>query len=123
MARRLCAVSAVEAEFLTSARRPILLLRKHPDCPIAGEVAPQNRYLGVMLPTPMHYLLLQQATRPLVMTSGHLTEEPLAYQNDDVVRRLAGIADYFLTHNRPIYMHCDDSVTRIVLGQEFPLRR
>jgi hydrogenase maturation protein HypF len=124
MARRLCAVSAVEAELLTSARRPIVLLRKRPECPIAGEVALQNRDLGVMLPyTPLHHLLLQQAARPLVMTSGNLTEEPIAYQDDDAVRRLAGIADYFLTHDRPIQMHCDDSVTRIVLGKEFPVRR
>jgi len=122
--RRLCAVSAVEAELLTSARRPIVLLRKRPECPIAGEVAPQNRDLGVIHPyTPLHYLLLQQAARPLVMTSGNLTEEPIAYQDDDAVRRLEGIADYFLTHDRPIQMHCDDSVTRIVLGKEFPVRR
>jgi hydrogenase maturation protein HypF len=77
-----------------------------------------------MLPyTPLHHLLLQQAAQPLVMTSGNLTEEPMAYQDDDAVRRLAGIADYFLTHNRPIHIHCDDSVTRIVLGKELPVRR
>ena len=57
------------------------------------------------------------------MTSGNLTEEPLAYQDDDALRRLAGLADYFLTHNRPIYIRCDDSVTRIVFNQELPLRR
>jgi hydrogenase maturation protein HypF len=124
MARRLCTVSVVEAELLASARRPIVLLRKRLDCPIAEAVAPLNRYLGVMLPyTPLHHRLLQQAARPLVMTSGNLTEEPIAYQDDDAVRRLAGIADYFLTHNRPIQTRCDDSVTSIVLGQELPLRR
>jgi hydrogenase maturation protein HypF len=123
-ARRLCTVSAVEAEVLASARRPIVLLRKRPDCPIAEAVAPLNRYLGVMLPyTPLHHRLLQQAARPLVMTSGNLTEEPIACENGDAVRRLAGIADYFLTHNRPIYTRCDDSVTRIVFNQELPLRR
>jgi hydrogenase maturation protein HypF len=123
-ARRLCTVSAVEAETLTSERRPIVILRKRPDCPIAEAVAPLNRDLGVMLPyTPLHQRLLQQAARPLVMTSGNLTEEPLAYQDDDAVRRLAGLADYFLTHNRPICTRCDDSVTRIVFNQELPLRR
>ncbi|HEX9867494.1 MAG TPA: carbamoyltransferase HypF [Candidatus Tectomicrobia bacterium] len=123
-ARRLCIVSAVEAEILASPKRPIVLLRKRPDCPIADAVAPLNRYLGVMLPyTPLHHRLLQQAGRPLVMTSGNLSEEPIAYQDDDAVRRLAGIADYFLTHNRPIYTRCDDSVTRVVLNQELPLRR
>jgi hydrogenase maturation protein HypF len=123
-ARRLCTVGAIEAEILASARRPIVLLRKRLDCPIAEAVAPRNRYLGVMLPyTPLHHRLLQQAARPLVMTSGNLTEEPVAYQDEEAVRRLAGIADYFLIHNRPIYTRCDDSVTRIVLQQELPLRR
>jgi hydrogenase maturation protein HypF len=123
-ARRLCTVSAVEAELLTSTRRPIVVMRKRPDCPIAEEVAPQHRDLGVMLPyTPLHHMLLQQAARPLVMTSGNRSEEPIAYQDDDAVRRLAGIADYFLIHDRPIHMYSDDSVIRIVLGQELPLRR
>jgi hydrogenase maturation protein HypF len=123
-ARRLCTVSAVEAETLASARRPIVLLRKRSDCPIAEAVAPLNRYLGVMLPyTPLHHRLLRQVARPLVMTSGNLTEAPLAYQDDDALRRLAGLADYFLTHNRPIYTRCDDSVTRVVFNQELPLRR
>jgi hydrogenase maturation protein HypF len=123
-ARRICAVSAVEAETLTSERRPIVLLRKRPDCQIAEAVAPLHRDLGVMLPyTPLHHQLLQQVARPLVMTSGNLTEEPLAYEDNDAMRRLAGIADYFLIHNRPIYTRCDDSVTRIVFNQELPLRR
>ncbi len=122
--RRLCEVSAVEAKLLTSPRRPIVLLRKRDDCPIAEEVAPRNRYLGVMLPyTPLHHLLMRRTARPLVMTSGNLTEEPIAYEDDDAVGRLSGIADYFLTHNRPIHMRCDDSVTRVVMGRELPLRR
>jgi hydrogenase maturation protein HypF len=123
-AQRLCAISAVEAGMLAAPRRPIVLLRKHPDCPIADAVAPRNRDLGVMLPyTPMHHRLIQQVAGPMVMTSGNLTEEPIAYEDDDAVRRLAGIAEYFLTHNRPIHTRCDDSVTRIVLNQEAPLRR
>ncbi len=122
--RRLCEVTAVEAKLLTSPRRPVVLLRKLSDCPIAEEVAPRNRYLGVMLPyTPLHHLLMRQGARPLVMTSGNLREEPIAYEDDDAVGRLSGIADYFLTHNRPIHMRCDDSVTRVVLGRELPLRR
>ena len=77
-----------------------------------------------MLPyTPVHHLLLRQAARPLVMTSGNLTGEPIACEDDDAVRRLAGIADYFLTHNRPIHVRCDDSVTRVIFGRELILRR
>jgi hydrogenase maturation protein HypF len=122
--RGLCQVSAIEAELLASPRRPIVLLRKRDGCPIAEEVAPRNRYLGVMLPyTPLHHLLLWHAARPLVMTSGNLTEEPIAYEDDDAIGRLGGIGNYFLTHNRPIHMRCDDSVTRVVLGRELPLRR
>lgn len=122
--RRLCEVSAVEAKLLTSPRRPIVLLRKRDDCSIAEEVAPRNRYLGVMLPyTPLHDLLMRQVARPLVMTSGNLTEEPIAYEDDDAAGRLSGIADYFLAHNRPVHMRCDDSVTRVVMGRELPLRR
>jgi hydrogenase maturation protein HypF len=123
-ARTLCRVSTAEAALLTSARRPIVVLRKHDGCPIAEEVAPRNRDLGVMLPySPLHHLLLRHAARPLVMTSGNLTEEPIAYEDDDALPRLTGIADYFLTHNRPIHMRCDDSVTRVVLGREVLLRR
>jgi len=123
-AGRLCEVSAEEAKLLTSPRRPVVLLRKREGCPIAEEVAPRNRYLGVMLPyTPLHHLLMRQAARPLVMTSGNLTEEPIAYEDDDALERLSGIADYFLAHNRPIHMRCDDSVTRMILGRELPVRR
>jgi hydrogenase maturation protein HypF len=123
-ARTLCQVSAAEAALLTSTRRPIVLLRKHDCCPIAEEVAPRNRDLGIMLPySALHHLLLRYADRPLVMTSGNLTEEPIAYEDGDVLPRLAGIADYFLKHNRPIHMRCDDSVARVVLGREALLRR
>jgi hydrogenase maturation protein HypF len=123
-AQRLCQVSALEAALLTSPPRPIVLLRKRGDCPIAEAVAPRHRDLGVMLPyTALHHLLLQRVRRPLVMTSGNLTDEPIAYEDEEAVQRLSGIAEYFLTHNRPIHMRCDDSVLRVVRGQELPLRR
>ena len=78
-----------------------------------------------MLPyTPLHHLLLRELDgAPLVMTSGNRSDEPIAYEDDDAVARLAGIADLFLTHDRPIHLRCDDSVTRIVAGDELPLRR
>ncbi len=112
-----CEVSGVEEELLTSPRSPIVLLsrrKESPAPPISENVAPNNKYLGFMLPyTPLHHLLLRDALAILVMTSGNMSEEPIAYKNEDAVARLRGIADFFLLHNRDIYIRCDDSVTRI----------
>ena len=82
---------------------------------VAESVAPGNPSLGVMLPyTPLHHLLFAETGGlPLVMTSGNRSDEPIAYENDDAVARLNGIADLFLVHNRPIHVRCDDSVTRV----------
>jgi hydrogenase maturation protein HypF len=121
-ARALAEVSAAEEELLTSPRRPIVLLRKRGT--IAEAVAPRNPFLGLMLPyTPLHHLLLRAVGMPLVMTSGNRSDEPITYDDADALERLAGIADVFLTHDRPIHVRCDDSVTRVVDGLESPLRR
>ncbi|MEG1538203.1 MAG: Sua5/YciO/YrdC/YwlC family protein, partial [Clostridiales bacterium] len=106
-----CWINEQEQALLQSRRRPIVLLRKRMDAaPLAAEIAPHNGRLGVMLPyTPLHHLLLRGLTA-LVMTSGNVTDEPIAYEDQDAVQRLAGIADCFLTHNRPIFRRCDDSV-------------
>ncbi len=87
---------------------------------VADAVAPGNPSLGVMVPyTPLHHLLFDgTGGLPLVMTSGNRSDEPIAYENDDAVARLSGIADLFLVHNRPIQVRCDDSVTRVVVGLE-----
>jgi hydrogenase maturation protein HypF len=124
-AEALCEVRPAERELLLSPRRPIVLLRKRSGAGVAEEVAPHNPFLGVMLPyTPLHHLLLRASEGvPLVMTSGNRSDEPIAYEDRDAVERLAGIADLFLTHDRPIRVRCDDSVTRIVGGGELPLRR
>jgi hydrogenase maturation protein HypF len=124
-AEALCEFQPAERELLRSVRRPIVLLRKRPGAPVAEEVAPRNPLLGVMLPyTPLHHLLLRAMEgAPLVMTSGNRSDEPIAYEDQDAVERLAGIADLFLTHDRPIRVRCDDSVTRVVDGGELPLRR
>jgi len=124
-ARRIATVSPAEASLLASPRRPIVLLRRRAHAGIAAAVAPRNPYLGVMLPyTPLHHLLLHALdSMPLVMTSGNQTDEPIAYDDHDALARLTGIADLFLTHDRPIHIRCDDSVTRVVGGCELPLRR
>ena len=97
----------------------------HPEPASPRTCAPGNPCLGVMLPyTPLHHLLMQALGGiPLVMTSGNRSDEPIAYDDEDAVDRLAGIADLFLVHDRPIHVRCDDSVTRIVDGEELPLRR
>jgi hydrogenase maturation protein HypF len=124
-AESLCEVGSAERELLDHRSRPIVLLRKREGAGVAEEVAPRNPYLGVMLPyTPLHHLLLRAVGGiPLVMTSGNRSDEPIAYDDSDARRRLAGIADLFLTHNRPIHVRCEDSLTRVVDGTELPLRR
>jgi hydrogenase maturation protein HypF len=125
-AEALCEVGPAERELLLSPRRPIVLLRKRHGAPgVAGSVAPRNPFLGIMLPyTPLHHLLLHALPGvPLVLTSGNRSDEPIAYEDDDALQRLAGIADVFLVHNRRIHVRCDDSVTRAVGGVELPLRR
>ncbi len=123
-AEALAEVGPEERALLRSPRAPILLLRKRQPGEIAGEVAPRNPHLGVMLPyTPLHHLLLRAVGGPLVMTSGNRSDEPIAYRDGDATERLAGVADLFLVHDRPIHVRCDDSVTRVVAGVELPVRR
>jgi hydrogenase maturation protein HypF len=123
-ARELCEVDEAGAALLASTRRPVVLLPRRPGAPVAGPVAPGNRQLGVMLPyTPLHHLLLREAGRPLVLTSGNVSDEPIAYQDGDALARLAGIADSFLTHDRAIHVRADDSVVRPLRGGAALLRR
>jgi hydrogenase maturation protein HypF len=112
-------------ELLRGPERPIVLLRGRPATPVAEEVAPFQRYLGVFLPyTPLHHLLFAQGGfRALVMTSGNLSEEPIAIGNEEALRRLHGIADAFLLHDRDILIRCDDSVLRMAGGRPRQVRR
>ena len=123
--RRHCWVTADEKELLCSPACPIVLVRWLDDSTLCPSVAPGNRYLGVMLPySPLHHLLLQETGRPLVMTSGNLSEEPIAKDNDEAFRRLASLADIFLLHDRDIHARYDDSVWFVpVSGRSQPIRR
>jgi len=154
-----CHLSEDERRLLESPQRPIVLLRRREGSPISPQVAPNNRFLGVMLPyTPLHHLLLEQeaggsgedstggqgdgepkgvsphapahGSRPLarwpvalVMTSGNMSEEPIATGNREALERLDSLADAFLLHNRDIQVRCDDSVTRLFRGREAVIRR
>jgi len=124
-AERLCIVEAAARRELLSVQRPIVLLPRRMEGNVATGVAPRNRFLGVFLPyTPLHHLLLSSGKfNALVMTSGNLSEEPIAIQNEEAVQRLNGIADAFLVHNREILRRCDDSVVRIEMGLPQKLRR
>ena len=122
-----CIVSYAERKQLESRKRPIVLLHQKPDSNISADVAPKQDTLGVMLPyTPLHYLLLHtngQSPNVLVMTSGNLSEEPIAIGNDEALERLSSLADAFLMHNRDINTRCDDSVVRVFDEKAYSLRR
>ena len=111
--RKFAHVTPGEEALLVSNKRPIVLLAKKSPNSISSGISPKNRYFGTMLPyTPLHYLLMSCGFTALVMTSGNLSEEPIAVDNEAAFDRLSGIADYFLTHNRDIYVRCDDSIMR-----------
>ncbi len=125
-ARALCNVDDVEAALLEGTVRPVVLLRVRAGAAavVAPGVAPGLRELGLMLPTtPLHHLLLEAAGGPLVMTSGNVSEEPIAAENADALRRLGAIADLFLLHDRAIHARYDDSVVRVVAGEARMVRR
>ncbi len=101
------------APLLEDRSRPIVVARRRAGAAVAPSVAPRSADLGVMLPyTPLHHLLLADAGCPLVMTSGNVSDEPIAYRDEDALERLGAIADHFLVHDRPIQTRVDDSVVR-----------
>jgi hydrogenase maturation protein HypF len=123
-AAELVTVGPVEAALLRGRDRPIVIAPRRPGVRVAEAVAPHTRELGVMLPySPLHHLLLADVGEPLVMTSGNVSDEPIAYRDDEALERLAGIADVFLLHDRPIQTRTDDSVLRVARGRPLPLRR
>jgi hydrogenase maturation protein HypF len=122
--RAVAEVDEDAARLLTSAAAPIVLVRRRAAAGLANAVAPDNPWIGALLPyTPLHALLLAAADRPLVATSGNLSEEPLCCDNVEARQRLAGVADLFLVHDRPIARPIDDSVLRPNRGGPVMLRR
>jgi hydrogenase maturation protein HypF len=123
-AEAIAVISEKEKALLISVERPIVLLRKRNGSALAKSVAPDNDLIGVMLPyTPLHHLLLAGAKRPLVMTSGNISDEPMVTQNDRALRALGDVADVFLTHDREIANRVDDSVARVIADGPVILRR
>jgi len=123
-AAELAEVDAAAADLLTSAARPIVLLPRKPGAAVAPATAPGNRQLGIMLPyTPLHHLLLRAVARPIVLTSGNVSDEPIVYRDDEARDTLKDIADAFLTHDRAIHVRTDDSVARSFRGRPMLLRR
>jgi hydrogenase maturation protein HypF len=119
-----CLLSTDEQALLTSSAAPIVLLKTSDCTDIAPSVAPGLKYLGVMLPyTPLHHLLMAEVNRPLVMTSGNMSEEPIARDNKESLSRLGNIGDYFILHNRDIFSRYDDSVVMFDAGEKRMLRR
>lgn len=119
-----CEVSPLEGRLLGSPEAPIVLLLRRRASQIPAAIAPGNPWLGVMLPsTPLHHLLMTELGFPVVATSGNRSDEPICTDEHEAVQRLAGIADVFLVHNRPIVRPMDDSIVRVMCGRELVLRR
>ncbi len=119
-----CFVSEVEESLLKSAPRPVIILEKRSEATLPQAVAPGMSTLGFMLPySPLHHLLFENLNRPLVLTSGNNSNEPICFENEDGLERLAHIADYFLLHDRRIHIRADDSVARVHDDGEMMLRR
>ena len=122
-----CLVNSAEAALLNSSQHPIVLLQKAPYCNLPEDLTPGQSSLGFMLPyTPLHELLLEPAPdfpEVLVMTSGNFHEEPITFRDEDALEQMSPLADFILTHNRPIQTRVDDSVYRIVNDRPYPIRR
>lgn len=121
---RYCYVSEQELELLNSVASPVVLLDIKDSGDLSLQIAPGQNTLGFMLPyTPLHHLMLRRIDKPIVLTSANLSDEPQCIDNDDALKRLSGIADFVLLHDRDIINRIDDSVARVVQGQTVIVRR
>jgi hydrogenase maturation protein HypF len=131
VAGRYAHIDDAEATVLSGPARPIVLLRRRADAPVADAVAPGSPLLGLMLPySPIQHLLLasvpgadSKVPDALVLTSANRSDEPICFTEDDAASRLSTLCDAVLDHNRPIHVPCDDSVVRVIDGRELPIRR
>jgi hydrogenase maturation protein HypF len=122
----ICDVSKEEETLLLSNEAPIVLLRKqsNADKVVSKEAVINNPFLGVMLPySPLHHILMLELEIPVIATSGNISEEPICINEETALLKLADIADFFLSHNRKIIRHIDDSIARIIIGREMLMRR
>lgn len=119
-----CHLNPAEELLLTGPQSPIVLLKRKTDSTLPECIAPENPYLGCMLPyTPLHKLLMDKMGSPVIATSGNLSDEPICTENEEAVSRLGAFVDRFLVHNRPIVRHVDDSIIRITSKDVVLLRR
>lgn len=119
-----CEVNSSEKKLLTGIRKPIVLLNQKKDFNLPRSIAPNQRTLGVMLPyTPLHQLLFEDGIEILIMTSGNIYGLPLEYKNESARKNLFSLVDYFLMHNRDIYIPVDDSVMRVINNETKMIRR
>jgi hydrogenase maturation protein HypF len=120
----ICRIGKEEERILLSPQRPIVLARKRGSAIISPAVSPGVSDFGIMLPyTPLHHMLLEKHFHALVMTSANQVDEPICIENREAVKRLDGIADYFLVHNRDILVRCDDSIVTVSSGERRIIRR
>ncbi len=123
--KKVCDINQEEERILLSPESPIVIVKKkNISTQLAENVAPKNPNLGVMLPyTPLHHMLMKELNKPIIATSGNLSEEPICIDNFEALQRLKSLADYFLVHNRPIVRHVDDSIVRIIHDRQMIMRR
>lgn len=123
--KSVCSITKEEERILLSPESPIVIVKKkNASSMLAENVAPNNPNLGVMLPyTPLHHLIMKELKKPIIATSGNLSEEPICIDNIEALKRLNNIADYFLVHNRPIVRHVDDSIVRVFHNRPMMMRR
>jgi hydrogenase maturation protein HypF len=123
--KNVCEINQEEERILLSPESPIVIVKKENiSTQLAENAAPNNPNLGVMLPyTPLHHLLMKELNKPIIATSGNLSEEPICIDNLEALQRLKSLADYFLVHNRPIVRHVDDSIVRVIHNRQMMMRR